>query len=365
MVIRRVLLALVLVGVAAFALPASVSAMDVSVPYKQTFTNDSSKTGVADTFEYRLTAADAKSPLPAGSSDGSYDFSLTGNTSGDLALDFAFEKPGYYNYKVKSHVTSKKKGYTYDSQTYSVMIMVVNGADGLENAAVIIQDPELAKYDSLAFTTRYYIKDDDDDDGDDDDGNDSDDDDNGGGDNGGGDNGGDNNGGGGNGTNVTGPTDGGNDDGTTTDPTTTVDDTNPPKAAYDENRWALLNLIMMILTIITAVLGLVFYIRRRIKAHGQDSPEDDSETGDEGDGNGDTEDMETPQQLRRKGLLRALMCVVAVVSLIVFILTEDMTLPMKWVDQWTIWMIIFFLIGAILAIISRKVTKQEEEYDRD
>ena len=75
----------------------------------------------------------------------------------------------------------------------------------------------------------------------------------------------------------------------------------------------------------------------------------------------EAEEYEDPQKLKRKGWLRLGTVLVAIISLIVFILTEDMTLPMKLVDEYTIWMIIFLAAALLLALISRKVTAEPEE----
>ena len=121
--LRRTILTVI--AVAALAIPAAAMAMEVDIPYEQDFTNDSAKPSVADSFNYRLTADDS-APMPEGSSGGSYDFSLAGDTKGVLKLDISFAKPGYYYYTVKSHEKSSKKGYTYESKVYKVMVMIVN-----------------------------------------------------------------------------------------------------------------------------------------------------------------------------------------------------------------------------------------------
>ena len=104
----------------------------------------------------------------------------------------------------------------------------------------------------------------------------------------------------------------------------------------------------MLLTWLTAIAAGILYIRRRRQA-----PDDDEAIA-------DAEEFEDPQKLKRKGWLRIAIIAVAVISLIVFILTEDMTLPMELVDEYTIWMIIFLAAALLLALISRKVTEEQE-----
>ena len=322
--IRRVMLAVIMTAV--LAIPAAASAMEVTVPYQQTFTNDSAEASVANTFDYQLTPADASSPAPEESKGGVYEFSLSGNTSGSLDLNISFAKPGYYYYTVKSKGGTPAKGYTYSTKTYTVMVMITNGPEGLTTSAITIQDADRNKYDSLRFEPRYYKArpDDDDDDG---------------------------GGGGGNpaapGAAAAAPAN--NPGPGTGNPPTTINDPKPPLAGIDGDHWALINLICMLLTWLTAIVAGILYIRRRRQAP------------DEGEEYDEAEEYEDPQKLKRKGWLRLITVLAAIVSLIVFIFTEDMTLPMKLVDEWTIWMIIILAAALLLALISRKVTEEIEE----
>ena len=328
--IRRVMLAVIMTAI--MAVPAAALAMEVDIPYQQTFTNDSAEASVANTFDYELTPADASSPMPAGSTGGAYGFSLSGNTSGSLNLDITYPKAGYYYYTVKSKVDSPQQGYTYNAKTYTVMVMIVNGSEGLEIGAITIQDADKNKYDRLVFDTRYYKA-------------------RPGGGGGGNDGGAGGGGAGGGAAGVAPPA--GAPGGGTGNPPTTINDPKPPLAGtkHGEDYWALVNLICMLLTWLTAIVAGILYIKRRREA--PDEEEADLET----------EEYEDPQKLKRKGLLRILIVLVAIISLIVFILTEDMTLPMELVDEYTIWMIIFLAAALLLALISRKVTEETEEME--
>lgn len=338
---------------AALAIPAAAMAMEVDVPYEQDFTNDSARPSVADSFNYRLTADDS-APMPEGSSDGVYDFSLAGDTKGVLKLNISYEKPGYYYYTVKSHENSPKKGYTYESKTYKVMAMIINGSDGPVLGALTIQDSSLKKYDNLLFKPKYYEKrpqPDPDPDPDPDPNPNPGPNPNGGG-------GG--NPGGGAGAVAGAPADGN----PAPAPPTTIDDPEPPLAGVDkgEDYWALINLICMILTWITAILGLIFFIRRRNQMKKlQDQNEEALKEAAASGTPAELEETEEPDKLKRKGIVRIVTIVVAIISLILFILTEDMRLPMELWDEWTIWMIILLVIALILALLSRKVTKEPEE----
>lgn len=349
--LRRTMLTII--AVAAIAVPVAAMAVEVEVPYEQDFTNDSAKPSVADSFHYRLTADDS-APIPEGSSGGAYDFSLAGDTEGVLKLNIPFAKPGSYYYTIKSHENSPKKGYTYETKVYNVQVVIINGTDGLVQGGIAIWDAD-HKVKTLLLKPSYYQKrpNPDPNPDPDPDPNPSPDPDNGGG------------GGGGTGAGAgAGAVAGAPADGTPAPaPPTTIDDTEPPLAGVEdgEDYWALINLIAMILTWITAILGLIFYIRRRNQASKlEDRNEEALKAAAAGGAPADLEAAEDPGKLKRKGIARVLIIVVAIISLILFILTEDMTLPMELIDEWTIWMIILLVIALVLALISRKVTAEPD-----
>ena len=296
----------------------------VSIPYKQVWTNKSGST-VDNSFEYRLTAVDG-APLPDEASGGSYRFTLTGDDSGSIELHFPFTKPGYYNYLVKAHIPDRNSDYTYGDQSYNVMIMVINGESGPEVGAMTIQDESLAKYAELTFITAYNKappappdEDGDEDEDRDDQGN------------------------GGTQTDAAPAAAPADTAGVIPDAgvPATIPEPEPPKSILPEPEdWALLNLILMILTVIIAFVDGIMYFSKPTDKYG-DEYEDDEE-------------------VKRHGLPRILAIILAIVSVILFFLTEDMTDPMIWVDEYTLWMLILFIATAILLMMSKKETNPEE-----
>ena len=181
---------------------------------------------------------------------------------------------------------------------------------------------------------------------------------------GGGDNPGDNPGGNDNpgGFIIPGGGDGGNDgDGGTgrttgrTTPTGTIDDPTPPTTIIDPTSptagtgfWALINLICAVLTALLSLVLLGLYFTRR--KHQQD---------------GDDDGEETESTIKKKGVARVLSLIPAIGGIILFILTEDMDLPMRLVDKWTIWMALILLVNVVIAIASKKKKKEEDEDEED
>jgi hypothetical protein len=170
-----------------------------------------------------------------------------------------------------------------------------------------------------------------------------------------------------------------------TTPTTPIVDTVPPTTIVEN--WALINLIAALLTASLALvrLGLILARRRnderddRNELDQRNAAEDGSsvtapivaqETAQDNAADTATEDDED----RRKTspfviFLRILTGILAVGSLVLFVLTEDMSNPMVLVDGWTIWMLIILLvtIGVVLteALLSRDEDEDENEDDYD
>lgn len=289
--------------------------LGVDLPYDQKWENNSGRT-VDNTFRYLLETEDSKSPMPAEGGN----IELTGNASGTRHLTFDFSKPGYYHYKVTPQTVKRDSHYIVDKTVYHLMIMVVNGESELEVRAITIRDKDNAKYPALEYENSYDFppptqptsntN-----------------------------NGGNGAGGNGNGAAAAGPAGPGANVGPQGQNIGNNDV--PLHQVKRPDYWALLNLILMILTIIACLADILLYFRR----------EDE-----------DKEDLDIPKRKRRRLVIRITTIIPAVIAVIMFILTENMRLPMKWVDQWTIWMVIWLVISLILAFAS-KTKKDDDEYD--
>ena len=70
---------------------------------------------------------------------------------------------------------------------------------------------------------------------------------------------------------------------------------------------------------------------------------------------------EDPQQVSRSRIYKVISVITAIVSVIVFVLTEDMRQPMILVDRWTLLMVIFLLINVVTLFLGRKWHEEDEE----
>ena len=123
-----------------------------------------------------------------------------------------------------------------------------------------------------------------------------------------------------------------------------VEEEYTPKAS-PQYYWALINLICAILTVL---FGLLLLISKRHKS--EDDDEEDDETKQQ-----TTNDDEEKEQEKKRGLFtRVLAVLIAIVSVVFFLVTEDLSLPWTWTDQWTIWMVVIGLVQIVVFFVGRK-----------
>ena len=126
-----------------------------------------------------------------------------------------------------------------------------------------------------------------------------------------------------------------------------------PKAR-PEKFWALINLIC---AIVTVLFGLLLLISKRHK--NKDDEEDETK-----DQTTTNEDEEKEQEKKRGLFTRVLAVLIAILSVVFFLVTEDMSLRWTWTDQWTIWMVVIGLVQIVVFFVGRKwknVDGEDEE----
>ena len=119
--------------------------------------------------------------------------------------------------------------------------------------------------------------------------------------------------------------------------------------AGSEGSWALINLLCSGGTVL---LGLVLLLSKLKKE------EDEEEDKTAAMRNGNNKQSE---RYKRRKWLRAVSTVTAVVSVIVFFLTEDMSLAMVLIDKWTLLMAAFLIIQIIFVLFGRKWKELDEK----
>ena len=154
-----------------------------------------------------------------------------------------------------------------------------------------------------------------------------------------------------------------------TTPVETVEKETTPKAEPKEEKveeeytpkaspqyyWALINLIC---AIVTVLFGLLLLISKRHK------DEDDEEEDDETKQQATTNEDEEQEQEKKRGLFtRVLAVLIAIVSVVFFLVTEDMSLAWTWTDQWTIWMVVIGLVQIVVFFVGRKWKNVDDDED--
>ncbi len=120
-----------------------------------------------------------------------------------------------------------------------------------------------------------------------------------------------------------------------------------PKAKGTEANWAIMNFICMIITVLLAILLLLSKSKNEEKLENDKTYSYDEE--------------EDYQEEKRSLFIRSLALLLAIISIIVFFLTEDMSLPMVIIDNWTIYMLCFAIVQLIVFILGRRWKEVEQE----
>ena len=125
-----------------------------------------------------------------------------------------------------------------------------------------------------------------------------------------------------------------------------------PKAR-PEKFWAFINLIC---AIVTVLFGLLLLISKRHK----NKDDEDDETKDQTTTN---EDEEKEQEKKRGVFTRVLAVLIAILSVVFFLVTEDMSLRWTWTDQWTIWMVVIGFVQIVVFFVGRKWKNVDDDED--
>ena len=134
-----------------------------------------------------------------------------------------------------------------------------------------------------------------------------------------------------------------------------VEEDYTPKATQ-EYYWALINLIC---AIVTVLFGLLLLISKRHKD--EDDEEDDDDETKQQTTNEDDEEKE--QEKKRGAFTRVLAVLIAILSVVFFLVTEDLSLRWTWTDQWTIWMVVIGLVQIVVFFVGRKWKNVDNDDD--
>ena len=155
------------IAISAFALVLSLAVLpltafaatnSVDIPVQQIF---GVQPGAASqgTFSYVLTPNNTGQPMPAGTVDGRYIFSITGSDTYTITIG-DFPHAGYFFYTVRAEERAANDSYTLDDTVYTIIIEVTNNVGGgvtarLHAVAVGTEVTEATKTEDIIFDKRY------------------------------------------------------------------------------------------------------------------------------------------------------------------------------------------------------------------
>ena len=123
-----------------------------------------------------------------------------------------------------------------------------------------------------------------------------------------------------------------------------IEDEETPLAPMPTGAWALVNLILMLLTVLASLLLLIGYLGK--KKH--------TERDEYGN-------KRTDYTRNKKGFWRVASLIPAIAAVIAFVLTENMKLPMIMVDRWTLLMAVIAVLQLIVAVMSKKQKESQDD----
>lgn len=118
-----------------------------------------------------------------------------------------------------------------------------------------------------------------------------------------------------------------------------IEDGAMPLAEGSGRKWALVNFALMNLAVFESLMLLIGYFVSTKK------------------------DSEEEKEQKKKGIMRLISLPVAILSVIAFCLTEDITLPTGFLDRWTILMAVIVIVQTVVVALSRKKEVDKEEVE--
>jgi uncharacterized repeat protein (TIGR02543 family) len=138
-----------------------------------------------------------------------------------------------------------------------------------------------------------------------------------------------------------------------------------PGSTPDVSKWAVVNLLLSVVGVILAVVVFVCALLLKKKKDGKVERKsvnskilsDDAKRG--GQNSGD--DVADEKFTQRRNLWLTVTMLLAIIGVVVFLLTEDLCLPVGWVDKWTLVNVALLMTEIVVALLIFKRTKVESK----
>ena len=122
----------------------------VKIPVSQTF--DSEAEEVADEFSYIMTTDQSDAPMPAGSRNMQYSWTMEKNAATEIILNV--KTAGQYHYNIYQ-TTEKKEDYKYDQSRYYVTVEAYYNESNQLKVVTIVANEKGEKIEAISFKNSY------------------------------------------------------------------------------------------------------------------------------------------------------------------------------------------------------------------
>lgn len=146
-------------------------------------------------------------------------------------------------------------------------------------------------------------------------------------------------------------------------PTTNIAGNATPLAGLGRGIWSLFDLLATLLTVLLSLILLPGLFRRK---KDDEEEEDEQAQGDAvmaAQASAAKKDEDEEKNYKMHKPLRVLSLIPAIGSVLLFLFTQDLTLPMAIFDNWSLWFAIIALVQIVVAFFARK--KKDDEDDED
>ena len=122
----------------------------VKIPVRQIF--DSEVEGIADEFSYIMTTDQSDAPMPAGSRNMQYSWTMEKNAATEIILNV--KTAGQYHYNIYQ-TTEKKDDYKYDQNRYYVTVEAYYNESNQLKVVTIVANEKGEKIEAISFKNSY------------------------------------------------------------------------------------------------------------------------------------------------------------------------------------------------------------------
>ena len=122
----------------------------VKIPVRQIF--DSEVEGIADEFSYIMTTNQSDAPMPAGSRNMQYSWTMEKNAATEIILNV--KTAGQYHYNIYQ-TTEKKDDYKYDQNRYYVTVEAYYNESNQLKVVTIVANEKGEKIEAISFKNSY------------------------------------------------------------------------------------------------------------------------------------------------------------------------------------------------------------------